>query len=91
MSQNFSDRYSISDRLLGTGQYGKVYLAKEIATSRQVACKIVDLNKTGEESLDFSETWAERCRRAKEEKDRLFGEIKVLALLSHVSRSVTSC
>lgn len=82
--EHFDDRYDITERLLGTGQYGKVYLARERATLRQLACKIVDLNSTGEEIP--SESWTERCRRAAGEKTRLLREIKMLAKLSHVSR-----
>jgi len=89
--KHFEDRYTITDRLLGTGQYGKVYLAKELATSRQVACKIVDLNKAGDDIPDLAETWVQHIRRGKEEAIRLHREIKLLAELNHVRIHSTRC
>lgn len=44
-SQTFSKRYVITDRLLGAGAYGKVYMAINSSQRRQLACKIVDLRK----------------------------------------------
>ncbi|KAH8673981.1 kinase-like domain-containing protein [Xylariales sp. PMI_506] len=44
-AQFFSDRYSISNRVIGTGSFGTVRLATEMASGRQLTCKIVDLRK----------------------------------------------
>ncbi|RYP50510.1 hypothetical protein DL768_004015 [Monosporascus sp. mg162] len=40
----FSDRYLITERTLGFGAYGSIYLALEKATSRQLVCKVHDLD-----------------------------------------------
>ncbi|OCT50699.1 protein-serine/threonine kinase [Cladophialophora carrionii] len=39
----FSKDYTLSDRLLGSGAFGKVFMAIEQSTRHQVACKVVDL------------------------------------------------
>ncbi|KIW71029.1 hypothetical protein PV04_03247 [Phialophora macrospora] len=39
----FSKDYTLSDRLLGSGAFGKVFMAIEQTTRYQVACKVVDL------------------------------------------------
>ncbi|EDN06379.1 predicted protein [Histoplasma mississippiense (nom. inval.)] len=39
----FKDRYIISNRLLGCGAYGKVYMAVSIKYRKQLACKIIDI------------------------------------------------
>ncbi|PNS15366.1 hypothetical protein CAC42_625 [Sphaceloma murrayae] len=41
----FESRYTISPRLLGIGAYGKVYMARESSSQRQVACKVVDFHR----------------------------------------------
>ena len=42
--QYFRDRYEIEDRMLGKGQYGTVFLSKEVSTKKQLACKVIDLD-----------------------------------------------
>ncbi|ETI23516.1 hypothetical protein G647_05318 [Cladophialophora carrionii CBS 160.54] len=39
----FGKDYTLSDRLLGSGAFGKVFMAIEQSTRHQVACKVVDL------------------------------------------------
>ncbi|EXJ83861.1 CAMK protein kinase [Capronia coronata CBS 617.96] len=41
----FRRDYVVSDRLLGAGAFGKVFMALEQTSRTQVACKIVDLRK----------------------------------------------
>jgi hypothetical protein len=41
--QAFKREYMLTDRLLGGGAYGKVYMAISNFQRRQLACKVVDL------------------------------------------------
>ncbi|KIW97292.1 uncharacterized protein Z519_02684 [Cladophialophora bantiana CBS 173.52] len=41
----FRKDYVLTDRLLGAGAFGRVYMAVEQMARRQVACKVVDLRK----------------------------------------------
>jgi pheromone a factor receptor len=41
----FSSRYLITGRTLGVGGYGRVMIAVDQGTQRQVACKIIDLDR----------------------------------------------
>ncbi len=84
MMQYFEDQYTITHRLLGSGQFGQVYLAHE-PSGAQLACKIVDLSRCGEVIGDSSETFQDCVRRGREEKRRIFTELKILSELSHVS------
>ncbi|KIW27369.1 hypothetical protein, variant [Cladophialophora immunda] len=43
----FGKDYVLTDRLLGAGTFGRVYMAIEQMARRQVACKVVDLRKLG--------------------------------------------
>lgn len=43
MCQEFKDRYVITQRLLGSGAYGRVHMAFKRESGQQLACKIVDL------------------------------------------------
>ncbi|KAI0128462.1 kinase-like domain-containing protein [Xylariales sp. AK1849] len=40
----FSDRYAITDRIIGTGGFGRIHLAIEVKTGRQLVCKILNLD-----------------------------------------------
>ncbi|KAK5052160.1 hypothetical protein LTR84_002964 [Exophiala bonariae] len=44
-SQQFRQEYMITERLLGAGAFGKVFMAVEQKSRLQVACKLVDLRK----------------------------------------------
>jgi serine/threonine protein kinase len=42
-SQKFKQSYTVTDRLLGSGAFGKVFMAVEQKSRVQLACKIVNL------------------------------------------------
>ncbi|KAL2426449.1 Serine/threonine-protein kinase Chk2 [Exophiala dermatitidis] len=42
---SFRQEYVVTDRLLGAGAFGRVFMAIEQASRAQVACKLVDLRK----------------------------------------------
>jgi serine/threonine protein kinase len=44
----FSDAYTLTDRKIGSGGFGQVYMAVNKFNNRQVACKIVPLTKIKE-------------------------------------------
>ncbi|KAH8588385.1 kinase-like domain-containing protein [Bisporella sp. PMI_857] len=85
----FQDRYQVSERTLGEGQYGGVFLATELDTRKQLACKIIDLERAmknlGDRSVITSarERWESRIQYTSEQKRRVLREIKILAKLSH--------
>ncbi|RDL35008.1 uncharacterized protein BP5553_06939 [Venustampulla echinocandica] len=88
--QHFHDRFDVTDRLLGTGQFGSVYLAKEVATSRQMACKIVKLDLAGGQkpakTKPYSNTgdeWQTQALRAKDGREIVMREVKILSRLKH--------
>lgn len=86
----------MSDRVLGRGSYGAVYLAMEVATSRQVACKIVDLDAAAHQLTELSvsdiarEDWHEGVRRLTRGKELVMREVKILSKLSHVGLDLRS-
>ncbi|OJD27478.1 CAMK protein kinase [Blastomyces percursus] len=41
--KHFEERYKISNRLLGCGAYGRVYMAVSMEHKKQLACKIIDI------------------------------------------------
>jgi len=88
--QVFRDRFTVSDRILGKGTYGAVYLAQEKATLMQMACKIVNLSACGEKymgrrvSTKAGSLFLDQCRRASEGRKLAMREIKILSQLSHV-------
>ena len=71
-----------------------MYLATEIHSEKQVACKIVDLKLAMENLREFDAPrtagarWASRERLANEQKKRVLREIRILAKLSHVSHTI---
>ena len=78
----------MTNRVLGKGHYGAVYLAKEITTSRQMACKIVELeigaSRIMKSSQDLEMSGLQNIKQ-ETGKERIMREIKILAKLSHVS------
>lgn len=89
MAQYFQDRYAISDRVLGGGFYGVVYLAHEVNTQKQVACKIIDL-KAAAQQLSRPQTTSARMwddevvQLENAARQKVLREIRILAQLSHV-------
>lgn len=77
-------RYSVTDRLLGSGHYGKVYLATEVATRRQLACKVVNLRAAAAavSNDNLADASAERTMGGK--RGRLMREVEILTMLNHV-------
>jgi hypothetical protein len=74
-----------------------VYLTKEVATSRQIACKIVDLDEAAHKRTEGSgsdaagEGWNERVRRPTHGKELVLREIRILSKLSHVRIAKPQC
>ncbi|RKF53518.1 Meiosis-specific serine/threonine-protein kinase mek1 [Erysiphe neolycopersici] len=83
------DRYSVSDRVLAKGHYGAVFLAKEKSTSRQLACKIVELDKAADEITKtiqpnlINQRWMNNFDRDRDGKKLVLREINILSKLSH--------
>ncbi|KAI9784941.1 MAG: hypothetical protein M1839_001136 [Geoglossum umbratile] len=80
----FADRYIITNRKLGMGGYGSVYLAINQQTKRQLACKIVNLHamslkehakdiKHNQKDMEASQKWYDRWTR----------EVEILQSLNH--------
>ena len=69
--------YTITDRELGAGAYGKVHMAIDCLYQRQVACKIVNLRKP-------SLMWGQQ----KDFALRLWQEVNLLKDISHVWTSI---
>ena len=74
----------MSDRVLGTGMYGSVYLAKEVASSSQLACKIVNLPSAIHKLATSVDSWSERAKEAKDLRRKALREIGILSKISHV-------
>ncbi|TVY16057.1 Meiosis-specific serine/threonine-protein kinase mek1 [Lachnellula arida] len=91
--QHFQDRFSVSDRILGEGSYGAVYLAQDLsqdlASKKQVACKIINLKASTEKQMEqrhnlkAGELWHNQLRRATEGRNITLREIRILSKLSH--------
>lgn len=76
--------------MLGSGQYGKVFLATEVATFKQTVCKISDLANAVDRPSQSSETSPNITRSnalSVEEKGKLKREMWILSKLDHVSPS----
>jgi serine/threonine protein kinase len=77
--------------MLGKGQYGEVYLGKELLTARQTACKIVNVDAAVQEltkyhaSEELSQTWEDSYLRLLDGKKKIMREIRILSKLDHVS------
>ncbi|PFH60566.1 hypothetical protein XA68_10771 [Ophiocordyceps unilateralis] len=66
----FEKKYRVSQRCLGQGAEGMVYLATEVETKKQLVCKVVDLSKL-------------KGRNAPEDIRRKLQEADVLRQLQH--------
>ncbi|KFY33520.1 hypothetical protein V494_07556 [Pseudogymnoascus sp. VKM F-4513 (FW-928)] len=80
---SFARRYSITDRLLGSGIYGKVYLATEVATKRQLACKVVNLRPVVPTSSEDGQANASQGQTMRRERQRLMREVEILTMVNH--------
>lgn len=87
--------YRVTERKLGAGAYGHVYLAVGLAQQQQLACKIVNLRKL---RLKEEQTEQERTKGIKklcgivprksvvdQRVNRTFREVEILKDLDHVS------
>ncbi|RPB11434.1 kinase-like protein [Morchella conica CCBAS932] len=72
----FAGEYELSRRILGAGGYGRVYMAWEVGTRRQVACKVMELRPDAKGKGGKRKNWA-RLR------EMYMREIEVLRSLSH--------
>ena len=61
--QSFENLYQVMHRKLGSGAYGEVWMAVDVLRQRQMACKVIRLNKSPQQRsgrLSFSEAfWRE--------------------------------
>ncbi|RKF79922.1 Meiosis-specific serine/threonine-protein kinase mek1 [Golovinomyces cichoracearum] len=87
--KNLADLKAFSGRLLGKGHFGAVFLAKDLATSRQLACKIVDLNEAAYEITEtiqsdpLGQRWINKFHKDRDGKRLVMREIRILSKLSH--------
>ena len=75
ISQLFMNLFRITDRKLGSGAYGEVWMAVDVARKRQMACKLVKLEKSPQKRsgrVSFSEP--------------LWREVELLRDISHVRK-----
>lgn len=93
--QSFNTLYSVSNRELGSGSNGQVFMAIDNWRRRQVACKIVALKKPARERSEGQETSlnASSHRRNREAKGAEFAaklrrEVDLLKDISHVSNAM---
>ncbi|EAW12828.1 FHA domain-containing serine/threonine-protein kinase [Aspergillus clavatus NRRL 1] len=56
----FEDQYTITQRKLGSGAYGKVHMAFDKQTGQQLACKIIDLRRLKETVIEECQQWTSR-------------------------------
>ncbi|KAJ5495188.1 hypothetical protein N7539_000304 [Penicillium diatomitis] len=72
--EKFGDQYAVTPRLLGSGAFGKVYMAHDVKTGRQFACKVVDLEAVAAQArANLNE---EEQSKFFARKSRLFAKIK---------------
>ena len=69
--QLFTHKYQLTDRCLGQGAEGSVYLAIDSNTKKQLVCKVVNLDKL-------------QGRHGREQLWRKFQEVDILRQLQHV-------
>ena len=73
--------------MLGSGQYGAVFLATEKATSKQTACKIIDFRSSAHQRLQIAVTPSDDTgvrELSADDKATIRREISILSQLSHV-------
>ena len=77
MLQLFSNLFKVTDRKLGSGAYGEVRMAIDVAHERQMACKMVKLGKSPHQRLG-------RVRYS----EPVWREVELLKNIRHVSREI---
>lgn len=55
LTQAIEHKYTITQRILGSGAYGKVHMAFQKGTGQQFACKIIDLRVMKEKFVQEAE------------------------------------
>lgn len=99
--QMFKNSYCVTQRVLGSGAYGRVQMAYQTATGQQIACKIVDLRKVKDNitaeleniqrSRFFQSTseipMSHRPQSVEERIAVYYREAEILSKMSHVSYS----
>jgi protein-serine/threonine kinase len=100
----FKSSYCVTRRELGSGAYGRVQMAYQVATGQQIACKVVDIKlakakyemelqkQLGQAKFGpFVQRMVLSRRRSIEDKlSKFYREAHTLKLLSHVSDVVWS-
>lgn len=98
----FKNSYCVTDRMLGSGAYGRVQMAYQTATGQQIACKIVDLRKVkinlAAELEDIQRSrffqsaseipMSHRPQSIEERIAVYYREAEILSKMSHVSYSL---
>ncbi|RDW70128.1 hypothetical protein BP5796_08525 [Coleophoma crateriformis] len=81
----FANSYKISKRSIGSGCTGTVYLAKDLSTSKQLACKIINRSLALEAFLpsNISAADPEVAPGASVRSRKVMREIEILSQLSH--------
>ncbi|RDW89508.1 hypothetical protein BP6252_01540 [Coleophoma cylindrospora] len=81
----FASSYKISERSIGSGCTGTVYLAKDLSTSKQLACKIINRSLALEAFLPSAVSAAdpEGVPGASVRSSKVMREIEILSQLSH--------
>lgn len=52
INQAFENQYVVTERKLGSGAYGMVYMAYKKDTGEQLACKIIDIRNSRDQIID---------------------------------------
>ena len=71
--QLFMNLFRITDRKLGSGAYGEVWMAVDILHKRQMACKVVELS---------------RSPQGRSGKGTIWREVDLLKDISHVRKHI---
>lgn len=79
--QTFSSRYLVTARMLGEGGYGKVLVGVVRKTQKQLACKVVRLDKIAVNTVSSPTT--DQNQHAFQLRDRCHREFNILKDLSH--------
>ncbi|KAK4501359.1 hypothetical protein PRZ48_007167 [Zasmidium cellare] len=79
----FSDRYRLSERVLGAGGFASVRVAVKVRTGRQYACKIVPLPMSADDDAYPRPRSTDPKTALRELRDRVAREYNLLKDLSH--------